>query len=102
MGVTRMPFDGRRSARLGPTFRRNDEIPKMVTAVNPGTSTRNKLLLARTAAESLAHFSTLQKNALLLLMADAIEANAKVILEANQIDLERSGLAGSMRDRLLL
>jgi glutamate-5-semialdehyde dehydrogenase len=35
-------------------------------------------------------------------MAEAIAANAASILEANQADLNSSGLAGAMRDRLLL
>ena len=38
----------------------------------------------------------------LLAMADAIAANAASIIEANQADLDDSGLAGAMRDRLLL
>ena len=35
-------------------------------------------------------------------MADAIAANAASITEANQEDLDSSGLTGAMRDRLLL
>jgi glutamate-5-semialdehyde dehydrogenase len=46
--------------------------------------------------------STAQKNAVLLVMADAIEANTASILEANREDLEKSGLAGAMLDRLML
>ena len=65
-------------------------------------STRDKLLRARQAASLLAQLSTAQKNALLLVMADVIEANAGSILEANQRDLESSGLEGAMRERLLL
>jgi glutamate-5-semialdehyde dehydrogenase len=46
--------------------------------------------------------STEEKNALLLAIADAIEANGKNILDANREDMERSALDGAMRDRLLL
>jgi glutamate-5-semialdehyde dehydrogenase len=74
----------------------------MATSVRTPTSTRDKLLRAREAAASLAQFSTAQKNAILLAMADAIAANAASILKANQEDMDASGIAGSMRDRLLL
>jgi glutamate-5-semialdehyde dehydrogenase len=57
---------------------------------------------ARRAASRLAQLSTAQKNAILLVMADAIEAGAESILEANRADVESSGLSGAMRDRLLL
>ncbi len=39
---------------------------------------------------------------MLLAMADAIAAHAASIIEANRADLEDPGLAGAMRDRLLL
>jgi glutamate-5-semialdehyde dehydrogenase len=65
-------------------------------------STQEKLLRARAASARLALRSTTEKNALLLSIADAIEANEKNILEANREDLEKSGLKGAMRDRLLL
>ena len=65
-------------------------------------STQDKLLRARDAAARLAQLSTAQKNALLMVMANAIEANAASILDANRADLESSGLEGAMRDRLLL
>ena len=74
----------------------------MATSVQSPASTRDKLLRARAAAERLARLSTAQKNALLLVAADTIEARAKAILDANQADLESSGLTGAMRDRLLL
>jgi len=38
----------------------------------------------------------------LLAVADAILANAASIIEANQDDVDSSGLAGAMRERLLL
>jgi glutamate-5-semialdehyde dehydrogenase len=74
----------------------------MSTAITPTTSTREKLLRAREASTRLAKLSTVQKNAILLVMADAITANSKRILTANQADVESSGLSGAMLDRLLL
>jgi len=50
----------------------------------------------------MAQLTTAEKNAILLAMADAIAANARLIIEANQADLEESGLAGALLDRLLL
>src|SRR5690242_16481567 len=74
----------------------------MVTTSIAGLTTRDKLLAAKRASAALAQLSTAQKNALLLVMADAVEANAEKILSANRVDLETSGLEGAMRDRLLL
>ena len=74
----------------------------MATTLAVGSTTRNKLERARAASARLAQFSTQQKNALLLKMADAIESNEAVILEGNAEDIERSNLQGAMRDRLLL
>lgn len=68
----------------------------------PAASTQQKLLRARAASTRLALLSTDEKNALLLAIADAIEAQTHAILAANQRDLENSGLKGAMRDRLLL
>jgi glutamate-5-semialdehyde dehydrogenase len=65
-------------------------------------STQEKLLRARAASSKLALLSTDLKNGLLLAIADAIEANARTILAANTSDVEKSGLDGAMRDRLLL
>ncbi len=65
-------------------------------------STGEKLRRAKAAAPQLAQLSTAQKNAILLVMADAIEEEAKSILEANRADLESSGLVGAMRERLTL
>ena len=65
-------------------------------------STSEKLLRAHAASSVLALLTTYQKNALLLKIAAALESNEKQILEANREDLESSGLACSMRDRLLL
>jgi glutamate-5-semialdehyde dehydrogenase len=74
----------------------------MATTITSVSSTQEKLLRARDAAAKLALLSTEEKNALLLAIADAIESNAQSILAANQQDLESSGLAGAMFDRLLL
>jgi len=74
----------------------------MATSLRGPTSTRDQLLRAQEAAARLARFTTAQKNTILLVMADAIAANAANILQANQADLDSSGLAGAMRDRLLL
>jgi glutamate-5-semialdehyde dehydrogenase len=74
----------------------------MVTSLGTATSTRDKLLRARHAATRLAQLTTLEKNALLLAIADAILTNAATITKANQADLTESGLTGAMRNRLLL
>ncbi len=74
----------------------------MATTVANSLSTKEKLEHARAAAAELALLSTKQKNALLLAIADAIEAHTQAILAANQEDVESSGLEGAMRDRLLL
>ena len=67
-----------------------------------GSSTREKLERARAASALLAQFSTEEKNRLLLLMADAIEAHEAAILRSNAHDIADSNLAGAMLDRLLL
>jgi glutamate-5-semialdehyde dehydrogenase len=74
----------------------------MATTIANASSTQEKLMRAREAAAKLAQLSTDEKNALLLAMAEAIEAQAKSILAANREDMENSGLEGAMRDRLLL
>jgi glutamate-5-semialdehyde dehydrogenase len=74
----------------------------MASVVTVSSSTREKLERARKASASLAQLSTAQKNALLLQMADAIEAQAAKILRANEDDIQRANLSGAMRDRLLL
>ena len=65
-------------------------------------STREKLERSRVAAAKLARLSTAQKNELLLRIVEALEANSPQILRANDADIQRSNLAGAMRDRLLL
>ena len=74
----------------------------MATTISTSCSTRDKLLRARQAAAPMAQLSTAKKNAILLVMAETVEANAKSILDANREDVETSGLTGAMRDRLLL
>jgi len=74
----------------------------MATTVTTALSTQEKLLRARAASSKLAQLSTAEKNALLLAMAEAIEAHESSILAANREDIERSGLEGALRDRLLL
>ena len=74
----------------------------MATIATIRTTTREKLEIARGASALLAQLSTVQKNELLHKMAAAIEAESAKILAANEEDLTRSGLAGAMRDRLLL
>ncbi len=65
-------------------------------------STRTMLERARAAAPRVAELSTAEKNALLVRLADAIDAHTEPILSANQKDMESSALDGAMRDRLLL
>jgi len=74
----------------------------MATSVANTLSTRDRLLRARAAAAKLALLSTAGKNAVLLAIANAIDAHADEILEANRADITNSGLDGAMRDRLLL
>lgn len=60
---------------------------------------------AKEAARRLAYMSTKEKNAGLLAMADALEANMAEILDANARDLEAGrakGLSGALLDRLML
>ncbi|MGA9391248.1 MAG: glutamate-5-semialdehyde dehydrogenase [Candidatus Sulfotelmatobacter sp.] len=74
----------------------------MSTAATYVRSTQEKLQRARAASAKLALLSTDEKNKILHLIADALEKNAGKILAANRTDIERSGLEGAMRDRLLL
>src|SRR5882757_8346691 len=94
-------FRGRLSARPEHISPRA-ESRQMVTSVKASTSTRDKLVGASEAAPRLAQLTTVEKNNLLLAIANAITANAADIMAANQKDLEASGLTGAMRDRLLL
>ena len=58
---------------------------------------------AKVASRSLARLSTKKKNALLLAVAEQLEAREKEILQANQVDLQaakETGLSGALLDRL--
>lgn len=60
---------------------------------------------ARTASYALARATTEQKNAALLAIADALDANAEVILAENCLDLEdgqKAGLSEALIDRMSL
>lgn len=60
---------------------------------------------AKEASRSLARLSADEKNSLLLAAADALEAGAQSILEANARDMERAregGMAPALQDRLAL
>ncbi len=60
---------------------------------------------AKAASRELAKLTTAEKNACLLAMADALEANAVAIKEANALDLDfgaKAGLSAAMLDRLNL
>ncbi|HEY3974573.1 MAG TPA: glutamate-5-semialdehyde dehydrogenase [Candidatus Sulfotelmatobacter sp.] len=74
----------------------------MAATLTTTASTQEKLLRARAASSLLALLTTKEKNAILLAIADAIEANEKSILAANHEDAQSSGLEGAMQDRLLL
>ena len=74
----------------------------MATTIANPVSTKEKLLRAREASAKLALLSTDEKNTLLLLIADAIEAHSEEILAANREDMDASRLEDAMRDRLFL
>ncbi|MFP8965695.1 glutamate-5-semialdehyde dehydrogenase [Pokkaliibacter sp. CJK22405] len=60
---------------------------------------------ARVASREIARADTMQKNAALLAMADAIENERPALVEANQRDLDRAratGMDAAMLDRLTL
>src|ERR1700733_13220940 len=102
MVVMSAPSRARSNARLELTSLPSPGLPDMATTITMSSSTRDKLLRARQAAARMAQLSTAKKNAILLVMAEALEGNSKRILDANREDLETSGLTGAMRDRLLL
>jgi len=60
---------------------------------------------ARIAARTLAASSGIERNQLLLNIADELEKNLDLILKANQIDMDAAksaGISSSLQDRLLL
>ena len=64
----------------------------MSATASTSASTQERLLRARAASARLALLSTEEKNALLLAIAAAIEANENNILDANSEDVEKFGL----------
>ena len=61
--------------------------------------------LARIAARTLAASSGVERNQLLLNIADELEKNLDLILKANQLDMDAAksaGISSSLQDRLLL
>ncbi len=76
--------------------------PLTTSATQATAATQEKLLRARTASPKLALLSTAEKNAILLAIANAIEANEEEILAENREDIKHSNLEGAMLDRLLL
>jgi glutamate-5-semialdehyde dehydrogenase len=60
---------------------------------------------AKAASRELAKLTAAEKNAILLAMADALEANSSAIKDANVLDMEfgaKAGLSAAMLDRLRL
>jgi len=74
----------------------------MAISVNTITSTREKLEAARRAAPRVSALTTIEKNRILLALAESIESHASAITAANQKDLDSASLPSAMRDRLLL
>ncbi len=60
---------------------------------------------AKAASRALVRLSSAEKNACLLAMADALDANSNVIQQANALDMDfgaKAGLSAAMLDRLKL
>jgi glutamate-5-semialdehyde dehydrogenase len=74
----------------------------LAITLTSAATTQQKLLRTRAASARLAQLPTEDKNALLLAIANALEAHEKSILASNREDIANSGLEGAMRDRLLL
>ncbi len=75
------------------------------TGMMSAGSVRDQALMAREAARRLRNTSTLEKNAALLAMADALEAQSDRILAANREDVEAAkakGISKALIDRLTL
>jgi glutamate-5-semialdehyde dehydrogenase len=73
--------------------------------MNETTDIKTLATACRDAAQSIAQLSSVDKDALLRAMADALEADAEAILGANTADLSQArerGVAGAMLDRLAL
>lgn len=84
----------------------NGQTANSTTAgVAAQSEVRAKAILAGSAARRMASLSTDEKNAALLAMADALNAEAASLIEANREDLERgraNGTSESLLDRLML
>ena len=102
VGNMRKTYKPRRGERIPLTRITLKGSKDQMATLTTAASTQEKLLRARAAASNLALLSTDEKNALLLAIADAVEAQEKSILAANREDIKTSGLEGAMRDRLLL
>ena len=80
-------------------------LPASLAWPSPRPSVTEICLAARAASRALATMSTADKDAALLRVADALEARAPEILEANARDLEagrEAGLSDALMDRLAL
>jgi glutamate-5-semialdehyde dehydrogenase len=87
--------------RAEPVRFRNDDMKANV----PMSDIRSQALACRQAAQQLAQCTGVEKNALLLAMADALQANGGAILAANARDLQVAqdkGVTDAMLDRLKL
>src|SRR5215469_8644472 len=84
-----------RAELISPREKRRINMPGGLTIALP---IRERLERARSAAASLAQFSTDQKNRLLLQMADSLEAGTVQIVRANEEDLKHAHLSDSLRD----
>lgn len=77
----------------------------MTASAMTASTIRSLALRCRDASVAVAQLSTTDKNALLLAMADALQADAETILQANARDLDAArhkGIGGALLDRLML
>ena len=77
----------------------------MTASATTASTIRSLALRCRDASAAVAQLSTTDKNALLLAMADALQADADAILQANARDLDAArhkGIGGALLDRLML
>ncbi len=83
----------------------NDRHDRIETAETAPSEVRAKAVLAGQAARLMASRTTEEKNAALLAMADALNAESASLIEANREDLKRgraNGTSESLLDRLML
>jgi glutamate-5-semialdehyde dehydrogenase len=77
----------------------------MTASAMTASAIRSLALRCRDASAAVAQLSTTDKNALLLAMADALQADADAILQANARDIDAArhkGIGGALLDRLML